>query len=386
MSFINNILEHYSWQGVALIATLLILFLVQLYYYGIAYRNVYRYRLMRSRKQFCQNPAISVIVVARGEDETFLTTELPLLLAQQYDKYEVVVVYVGGDMNYFSELKLLQEENMHMRLTRMGGNERIYITTKQALNVGIKSAQNNCLLFTTPGATPRDDMWVETMSRGFERGSVVLAPAVPYFEKNSTKTYLMRMTELHRSLNAMAMAVAGDMYWAPRSNFGFTRDLYNSTRGFDHLNLDLGENDLYLLTIAKPERTAVVMSSHSITTERRSDEWREWIDLMRYYDYTRHYYPTRIGTFARWESGSRVLFLFVALATMAIMPLEVALAAAALVILRYIVVVYVARRVARKLGERNVAWRYWIYDLLGPAVEWLIATHRSQKCASAWRS
>ena len=51
MSFINNILEYYSWQGVALIATLLTLFIVQLYYYGFTYRNVYRYRLMRSRKR-----------------------------------------------------------------------------------------------------------------------------------------------------------------------------------------------------------------------------------------------------------------------------------------------------------------------------------------------
>ncbi len=385
MSFIDNILEHYSWQGIALVVILVILFFVQLYYHAIAYRSLYRYRLMRGRKQFCQKPAISVIVVARGEDENFLTSELPLLLTQQYDNYEVVVVYVGGDMSYYGELKYLQEENMHLRLTRMGGNERLYITTKQALNVGIKSAQHNCLLFTTPGAMPHDDMWVDTMSRGFERGSVVIAPAVPQFEKETTKTYLMRMAEFNRSRNAMTMAVRGNIYWAPRSNFGFTRDLYNSTRGFDHLNLDLGENDLYLQTIAQPERIAVVMSPHSIMVERRPDEWREWIDLMRFYDTTRAYYPATVGTFARWESGSRMLFLLVALTTMVVMPLEVRLMALALVILRYFVVVYIARRTARKLGERNIAWRYWIFDLLGPTVEHLIATHHSQKCTSAWR-
>ena len=269
MLFIHNILVFYSWQGVALIAILLILFLAQFYYYAIAYRRIYRYRLMRTHKAFRKDPPISVIVVARGENEDFLFKELPSLLAQDYPLYEVVVVYVGGDMEYYGELQIIENNTPHMHLTRMGGNERIYITTKQALNVGIKRAQYECLLFTTPGAMPRTEEWVATMARGFERGSVVLAPAVATFETATTKTYFMRLTELHRASNAMALAVQGKMYWAPRSNFGFTRSLYDSTRGFDHLNLDLGENDLYLQSIATSKNTAVVMTPNAIVNEER---------------------------------------------------------------------------------------------------------------------
>lgn len=385
MSFLDNILAHYSWQGTALIAALLILFLVQFYYYGIAYRRINRYRLMRTHKQFRKDPAISVIVVARGENEEFLVNELPALLNQECSRYEVVVVYVGGDMNYYSELKLMQEEYPHLRLTRMGGNERIYITTKQALNVGIKSAQYDCLLFTTPGATPRSGEWVSTMARGFERGSVVVAPAVPLFEQQTTKTLLMRLAEMHRTRNAMALAVQGRLYWAPRSNFGFTRNLYDSTRGFDHLNIDLGENDLYLQSLATPKRTAVVMTSNAIVNESRPDDWSEWVDLMRFYDYTKNYYPAYVENFRRWESGSRVLFMLAALTAIVVMPLEVKLAAAVLLLMRYMVVIYSTRRTAKKLGVRGIAWRYWMYDITGAAIEWLIAIHRSQKCTSAWR-
>ena len=35
MRFFDNILDHYSWQGVALIATLLLLFCIQFYHYAI---------------------------------------------------------------------------------------------------------------------------------------------------------------------------------------------------------------------------------------------------------------------------------------------------------------------------------------------------------------
>ena len=95
--FFTQILDAYTWQGLALLAVVVLLFFVQIYYYGIAYYRIYRFRLMRRRKKICDAPPISVIVALRGEDERFLTEELPVLLHQQYDHYEVVVVYIGND-------------------------------------------------------------------------------------------------------------------------------------------------------------------------------------------------------------------------------------------------------------------------------------------------
>lgn len=97
MSLLDNILACYSWQGVALIGVLLLLFMVQLYYYVIVYGRISRYRMMR-RKRRASQPPVSIIVVVRGENEHFLTEQLPALLAQQYQLFEVVVVYVGSDL------------------------------------------------------------------------------------------------------------------------------------------------------------------------------------------------------------------------------------------------------------------------------------------------
>ncbi len=385
MHLLNNMLSHYSWQGLTLIGVLLILFFVQMYYYSIAYGRIRRFRLMRTHKRRCENPAVSVIVVVRGENELFLTVDLPSLLSQHYNLYEVVVVYVGGDIDYYDELQRVRKNHSWMRLTKMGGNERLYITTKQAMNVGIKSAQYDNLLFTTTGASPRSEEWVATMARGFERGSIVIAPVVPLFEEHSLKTYLMRMCEFHRQRNAFAQAVTGYAYWAPRSNFGFVRKLYDSTRGFNHLNLDIGENDLYLQSITTPRRTAVVMSKQSIMTEERSSDWHEWLDIMRYYNHTESLYPNRPRTFHRWETCSRVLFFLAALAALILLPHELRIGVALLVLIRYIVVLVSTRRTARKLGEVNIAWRYWIYDLVGPMIDYMISLGKSHKSPSAWR-
>ena len=385
MHFFDNILTHYGWQGIALLGVLLVLFAVQFYYYVIAYNRIYNFRLVRTHKKHCSDPGISVIVALRGENEYFLTHELPTLLAQEYDKYEVVVVYIGGDADFYGELQRLKENYSYLRLTKMGGNKRLYITTKQALNVGIKSAQYDNFLFTMPGSLPRSEQWVKVMSKGFERGIVVVAPSVPAIEAEGFRPWLMRVAELHRSRNAFAQAVSGKFYWAPRSNFGFTRKLYNATRGFNHLNLDLGENDLYLQSIATPRRTAVVLSPYAMVTEERSAVWSEWVEHMRYYGSTFESFTPATKCYVRRERGSRVLYFLTTIVAIAVLPLELKLGAIALALLRYLIVLWSSHRTARRLGERGIALRYWIYDLAGPIIEWMIGSGESNNTPKIWR-
>ena len=386
MEFLTNIFEHYSWQGIALVFLAVTLFAIQIYYYAVVYNRIISFRLMREREKRRENPAISIIVPMRGESERFLVDELPALLHQEYDHYEVVVVYIGSDNDYYDELQRIRDNHSYMRLTRMGGsNERFYISTKQALNVGIKSAQYDCLLFTIPGATPVSNEWVATMAKGFERGSVVIAPAVPNFEGNNLSTYIMRMIELNQMRNAMVCAIEGKPYYAPRSNYGFDRKLYDSERGYNYLGLDIGENDLFLQEIATAKRTSVVMSRHSIVKEERIDMVSEWKEQMRYYGNTRQFYPAAAKHFTTRELGSRALFFIVAIAIIVILPLELKLGAIGLLLARYAIAVWSSRRVAHKLGEQDMALKYWIYDLLGPMLEWMLWSKKSRNLPNTSR-
>ena len=386
MEFLTNIFEHYSWQGIALVFLAVTLFAIQIYYYAVVYNRIISFRLMREREKRRENPAISIIVPMRGESERFLVDELPALLHQEYDHYEVVVVYIGSDNDYYDELQRIRDNHSYMRLTRMGGsNERFYISTKQALNVGIKSAQYDSLLFTIPGATPVSNEWVATMAKGFERGSVVIAPAVPNFEGNNLSTYIMRMIELNQMRNAMVCAIEGRPYYAPRSNYGFDRKLYDSERGYNYLGIDIGENDLFLQEIATAKRTSVVMSRHSIVTEERIDIKSEWIEQMRYFGNARRFYPDFAKQFTARELRSRALFFLVIVAIIAILPLELGLGAIGLLLLRYAIVVWSSHRVARKLGEKDMVLKYWIYDLFGPMLEWMLWCKKSQNMPTTSR-
>ncbi len=43
MNFLDQICAAYGWQGIALVAIIIVLFAVQIYYYSIRYRRVPRY-------------------------------------------------------------------------------------------------------------------------------------------------------------------------------------------------------------------------------------------------------------------------------------------------------------------------------------------------------
>ena len=288
-------------------------------------------------------------------------------------------------MEYYEQLQNIRNNYSYMRLTKMGGNDRIYITTKQALNVGIKSAQYEALLFTTTGSMPKSEEWISFMAKGFEYGGVVVGSSVASYENDNVRNYLKRMVEMHNMRNAMASAVQGKFFYAPRCNYGFTKSLYDSTRGYNYLGIDIGDNDLYLQDIASPERLAVVLSPHAIVEEQRPESWREWLEYMRYYGSTVDSYPASRRLFMRRERGSRVLFFLSSIVAIVVMPLEVKIAVAALLLLRYIIVLFSSYRVGRKLGERGIASKYWIYDIVGPMVEWIIGSHDSHNTPKIWR-
>lgn len=385
MQIFDEILQHYTWAGIALISVIVVLFFVQLYYYVIAYYRVYRFRLMRRKRRNEEHPPVSVIVAVRGESESFLVEQLPALLNQQYAHYEVVVVYIGGDMEYYEELQNIRNNYSYMRLTKMGGNERIYISTKQALNVGIKSAQYDALLFTTTGSMPKSEEWISYMAKGFEYGDIVIGSSVAVYEHKGVGNYLKRMVEMHNMRNAMASAVQGKFFYAPRCNYGFTKRLYESTRGYNYLGIDIGDNDLYLQDIARPERLAVVLSPYSIVEEQRPEGWREWLEHMRYYGSTVDNYPASRKLFMRRERASRVLLFLSSITAIAVMPLEIKIAVASMLLLRYLIVLLSSYRVGRKLGEKGIVSKYWIYDIVGPVIEWIIGSHDSHNTPKIWR-
>ena len=191
MQYFDYIISHYGWQGTSLAAVALVLFFVQLYYYIGAYGRISSFRNSRRKKILTSEPPISVIVPIFSEDYSYLD-RLPLLLSQQYaSTFEVVLVYVGRDTDYYDELTRQRLLYPNLSVTKIEFNPRFPISVKMALNVGIKSARNEHIVITTTSAVPASEQWLAMMGKGFMRGDIVLGYTAIEATEGLTN-YLMR--------------------------------------------------------------------------------------------------------------------------------------------------------------------------------------------------
>ena len=383
--FFDHIISYYGWQGLALAVVILVLFCVQLYYYLVVYRRVSTYRNSRRKKRLEQEPPISIVVPIFSEDYNYLDERLPMLFQQEYEAtFEVVLVYVGSDGDYYEELSRLRLMHPNLVVTKFDFNPRFPISVKQAINLGIKSSHNEHVILTTPSAMPASVHWLAMMGKAFMRGDIVLGYSA-IKPQAGLGNYIMRMSNLHFSLYWLAQAVNHSTYRGIRHNIGFTKKLYFGVKGFTHLSLNIGEDDLFIQRIAKRNNVSVVMIPKGRVLEQPWGGLGWWLGRLRHYGQAWSYYPEWTLTEAKWDLGSQTLFFLTVLTALIFMPLEFKIAVLVLFLLRYLIVVLRIRSVAKRVGEQGVALRYFIFDLFNPILMLCLHLIMLRKDPTAWK-
>ncbi len=376
---------HYGWQGAALAVAIIVLLGIQIYYYGIAYARIVKYRNdHRPRRIENNNPEISVIVTLYNENYTYLESGLLQLLSQEYQAYEVVVVYIGSDNDFYEDLSRIKLYYPNLRTTKIEAKSRFPISPKMAINVGIKAAQNEHIILTTPDAEPRSTRWLTLMAKGFMRGDIVLGYC-GYERTKGLANFVMRAERLTCAMEWLSAAIRRHPYRGDRNNIGFTKSLYFGVNGFGNLNMNTGEDDLFMQQIMTRDNVSVVLSPRAAVSEKCWGGWRWWLAQKRYYGSTHRFYPTDARSFGHWERGSRLLFFVTVATAIAVMPLEYKIAAGALMLLRYALVFNTMRGICKRLGEQGVIARYPLHDLFGPLVSLLLGMGMLRKDPTAWR-
>lgn len=206
---------------------------------------------------------------------------LPLIVAQEYPDFEVVIVYVGRDTDFYDDLVRIKQSFPQITATKIELNPRFPISPKMALNVGIKSAHYEHLLFTTPDVYPTSDRWLSLMANGFRRGEIVLGYCGMERGKGFAN-YLIRTWRMMHSVDWISSAVCGRPYRGMRQNYGFTKRLYFGANGFSHLNMNIGEDDLFMSRIIAPGNVSVVLSP-APPCVKRAWEGSWWIGTQRFF-------------------------------------------------------------------------------------------------------
>lgn len=385
MQYFDYIIGHYGWAGTTLIALMIVMFLIQLFYYLSVYGKVVKYRNSKRKKRLNYAPPISVLVPLFSEDYGFIRQRLPRILGQHYESsFEVVVVFVGTTDDFYEELETMRLQYPTLRITHIQYNPRFPIPAKLALNIAIKSAFNEHIILTTTAAAPATENWLSMMGKGFMRGEVILGyTAIEQLEGWSN--HIIRMSRLQTSMYWLAKAVDKCTYSSSRCNLGLTKSLYFESNGFSHLNMNIGENDLFVQKVATRKNVSVVMTPKATVVERQWGGLGWWMTQLKYYGSAFHLYPQKVRDSIEWDLRSQGLLFVTALATMIFMPLEMKLLAVILLLTRIAVVISRVRAIANRLGEKGIALRYVVFDMINPLLMLYLRIKLIHKDRAAWR-
>ena len=251
------------------------------------------------------------------------------MLAQEYSGFRGGDRLRGRDNDFFEDLLRIRQSFPRVTATKIEQDARFPISTKMALNVGIKSAHYEHLIVTSTDVRPLSDRWLALMAKGFLRGDVVVGYCGLERRRGLADRW-MRTDRMMESAGSPALRRTVP-HRGIRYNFGFTKRLYFDARGFSHLNMNIGEDDLFLQRILRDDNLSVVLSPRASVVQRVWGGLGWWTRQRRLYGAARRYYPLAVRNFIRWEPGSRLLFFLAAATAIAVMPLEYKLATAALV-------------------------------------------------------
>lgn len=369
-----------AW-GTILLAATIALFFFQ-FRYWVRYGRIPSYRDPHHGES---RPPVSVAMVLHESDDSFLNEGLPLLLGQEYDEFEVVAVDITGDMEFGEALSLIAANNPRLNVVHMVRDPRFPISDKMALNVAIKTARYDNILITTADCCPASPQWAARMARAFDSADVVIGYCG--ITDISPDSRIIRTACACHAVRWLSAAMSGKPYRAVIQNMGFTKQAYFSNGGFNYLNMNAGEDDLFIQKVLRSGWAAVVVSPNSLMRRTVWGGLRQWRAERKLRSGTFRYYTPQAKWYVSAELWSRALFFAAAIASIAILPLEMKLFAVALLAIRLGFVMLGMRRITRRLCEKGILATIPLYDMCSLLFEARMAVGRCfrRHQAGLWR-
>ncbi|MFZ4547591.1 MAG: glycosyltransferase [Bacteroidales bacterium] len=345
-------LQEYFDQNPLLFIALALLALstlIQLFYYWIVYGKV---AFFKQKNEFERSDqGVSVIVCARDEYYN-LKENLPLLLSQDYSKFEVVVVNHGSEDDTQYLLRDLAAEHPNLKIVNLAQDLNFFTGKKFPLSIGIKSASYEVLLFTDADCVPRSNHWLRRMAANFTQGTDIVLGYGAYSKSNSLLNLLIRFDTTRIAMNYLGFARIGMPYMGVGRNMGYRKSLFFNQKGFiSHYRIQSGDDDLFVNKASSGKNTRIEIQSDAHTLSLPKTNLNQWIRQKRRHLLTGGYYkPSHkfvLGLFA----GSQFLYWSLAVLLLALwyQPYIVF----GLIALRLFSQLFITKKAMSKLSEKG---------------------------------
>ena len=350
------------------------LFLIQIIYYLCLYNRIHaRSRAVKQGDtHFTQElPPISVIICAREESEN-LRRNLGAVLEQDYPLFEVIVINDGNTDESEDYLTILEEKYPHLYHSFVPDSSRYISRKKLAVTLGIKASKYEWLVFTNANCMPQSNQWLRLMARNFTSRTQVVLGYSGYERGKGWLHKRVAFDNLFTSMRYLGFALAGKPYMGIGRNLAYRKELFFKVKGFStHLNMQRGEDDLFINQVANENNTRVETSPDAVIRMQPVERYKDWKEEKVSYMATSRFYKGSQRWLLGLETGTRLLFYAACLAGIVFGILSFHWLVVGLSLLlwfvRYSVQAYVINKTAGEMGDnRSYYFTLPVFDIIRP--------------------
>ena len=358
-----------------LIGSLALCFFIQLFYYLYFYAKPLRYQNKINKNKMQEQtastgndsfPGVSVIISSQNESQN-LSKFLPSILEQDYENFEVIVINDNSTDESDDILRQLEQKYSNLYGTYIPEGTKNVCHKKLALTVGIKAAKHDILLFTEANNQPLSKNWIKSMVENFdEKTEFVLG-----FSRINRFGLIAKFAEFDNlliGLKYLSRAIMKRPYMGVGTNLAYRKQLFFEKKGFRKLNLQFGEDDLFVNEFANRTNTKIEISQEAIT-QSNIDSFKIWKDIKRCRQVTQSYYKGFENSLWRIEFLSRFLFWGLTAVTIFLFweTTYIPIFAGLLFFIKFIIQYAVMNKSAKLLLVKPFRFSLLLFDLLQPA-------------------
>lgn len=270
----------FSWVESILFCLFFVCFAYQLYFY-LRYINGSFRKNKREREgklvfQKTQEP-VSIIICAKNEEEN-LRNNLPFVLEQNYPTFEIIVINDSSIDDTELVLNDFRGHYPNLKTTFIPVGAKNISTKKLGINLGVKAAKHDILLFTDADCIPNDKLWIAKIMRNFAPEVEFVLGYGGYLPKKGWLNRLITYDTLFIALQYMGMAMVGKAYMGVGRNLAYRKETFLKNNGFSStINQVSGDDDLFVNKNATKKNIEAETSKESITWSEPKKDFKSWI-------------------------------------------------------------------------------------------------------------
>ena len=354
---------------IVLLALFSCAFLVQLFYSLFYFTKMISYskKVKKGLVKFEEShPPVSIIICAKNESEN-LEKFLPSVLEQDYPNFEIIVVNDGSSDDSEDVLVKLKQRYSNLQTTFVPEIAKFVDSKKFAVVLGIKAAKNELLLFTDADCIPTSKNWITNMVRNFDNETEIVLGYGGYSKAKGFLNCLIKYDTLFIAIQYFNYALAKKAYMGVGRNMAYRKSMFYRTKGFSsHLNLQSGDDDLFINETTSKTNTRIEISEDSTTLSVPKTTLKYWFNQKERHLSTSRHYKFQSKLLIATEILSRFLFYASMILALCLLNPLVSIIVGSLFLIRYIIQLIIINLSAKKLGEQRFYVSILMFDILLP--------------------